>query len=205
MTHSVVLDDGELSIAFSSVTDNAKVSAIQITPNTGTLPPTSPQSTTPPLLTSFLVNSGGSSFDSDNETEYSWDLLFNGGNTYSTQSLISGTTDDYLYQTERWGYSFSYDVPLDNGVYDIKLMFAEIYHDGPGSRIFSVAIEGNAIIQNLDIWSKVGKNAAYEETHTVELSDGVLNIAFTAAADNAKISAIKIEPSTSRIRRYLRG
>lgn len=131
-------------------------------------------------------------------------MLFNGGSTYSTQSPISGTIDDYLYQTEPRGTSFSYDVPLDNGIYDaFKLMFAEIYHDGPRSRIFNVAIEGNGII--LDICSKVGKNATYEETHTVELSDGVLNIAFTAAADNAKISAIKIEPSTSRIRRYLRG
>jgi hypothetical protein len=38
----------------------------------------------------------------------------------------------------------------------------------------------------------VGKNTAYNETQTVTVSDGQLNIAFRTIADNAKISAIKV-------------
>jgi flagellar hook assembly protein FlgD len=71
-------------------------------------------------------------------------------------------------------------------------MFAEIFHESAGKRVFDVFIEGVKVSANLDIWSKAGKNAAYNETHTVKVSDGELTISFTTIKDNAKISAIKI-------------
>jgi hypothetical protein len=71
-------------------------------------------------------------------------------------------------------------------------MFAEIFHDSQGKRVFDVFIEGVKVSANLDIWTKVGKNAAYNETHVVKVTDGELTISFTTIKDNAKISAIKI-------------
>jgi len=71
-------------------------------------------------------------------------------------------------------------------------MFAEIFHDSQGKRVFDVFIEGVKVTANLDIWVKAGKNAAYNETHVVKVSDGELTISFTTIKDNAKISAIKV-------------
>ncbi|MBN1996611.1 DUF4832 domain-containing protein [candidate division KSB1 bacterium] len=143
----------------------------------------------------FATNCGGSAYTSGDGVEYSADKNNSGGSTYSTTSAISGTTDDPLYQTERYGGTFGYNIPLPDGEYEVTLMFAEIFQSSAGSRVFNVSIEGDEVIGNLDIWAKVGKNAAYIETHPVTVNDGKLNISFTTIADNAKISAIKvIEP-----------
>lgn len=143
-------------------------------------------------FTAFAVNSGGSAFTSDDGTAYNADMNYSDGNTYSTGSSISGTGDDPLYQSERYGNSFSYDIPMPNGNYLVTLMFAEIYHNSARNRVFNVAIEDSQVISNLDIWTKMGKNAAYDETHAVTLSDEVLNISFSTVTDNAKISAIRV-------------
>lgn len=140
----------------------------------------------------FATNCGGPAYKSDNGVNYSADVKNSGGGTYKTSEVIARTTDDVLYQTERFGGTFSYNVDLPNGDYEVTLMFAEIFHGSAGSRVFDVAIEGTEVIRKLDIWSKVGKNTAYEEAHTVTLSDGKLNISFSTIQDNAKISAIII-------------
>ena len=46
---------------------------------------------------------------------------------------------------------------------------------------------------NLDIHQQVSANAAYSITVPVSLTDGVLNLDFSATADKPKISAIRIE------------
>ena len=145
-------------------------------------------------LTSFRVNCGGSAYDAGGGIVFEGDGIYNiGGNTHSTPLPISGTTDDPLYQTERWGNSFSYSIPMVNGDYEVTLMFAEINFNSAGKRVFNVAIEGTQVITNLDIWAKVGKDAAYNETHVITVSDGQLNIAFSPGIENPKISAIQVQ------------
>ncbi len=144
----------------------------------------------------FATNCGGDAYRSDEGVYYTADTKYSGGSTYSGGSAISGTTDDALYQKERFGSTFSYKIPLPNKEYKVTLMIAEIFHDSAGKRVFDVFIEGVKVSENLDIWSKVGKNAAYNEIHTVKLNDEELNISFTSLKDNAKISAIKVtEPA----------
>jgi len=140
----------------------------------------------------FATNCGGAAYRSDKGVDFTADMNNSGGSTYYSGSNISGTTDDILYQTERYGGTFSYNINLPNGDYDVTLMFAEIYHDSSGKRVFNVKIEGNDVISKLDIWSKAGKNAAYEETHLITVNDGKLNISFSSISDNAKLSAIKV-------------
>lgn len=145
----------------------------------------------------FATNCGGEAFRSDEGVFYTADSKYSGGGTYSGGSAISGTTDDALYLKERFGSTFSYKIPLPNKEYKVTLMFAEIFHDMQGKRVFDVFIEGVKISANLDIWAKAGKNTAYNETHVVKVSDGELTISFSAIKDNAKISAIKVtEPLT---------
>ncbi|MBN1693881.1 T9SS type A sorting domain-containing protein [candidate division WOR-3 bacterium] len=146
------------------------------------------------------LNAGGDTYLSpvsgieyiDDETT-GW---LSGGTPYSGTNAIAGTTDDTLYQSERYG-DFGYDIPLTNGSYDVVFKFAEIYWDNPGSRLFDVEMEGERVIRNLDLLFRTDKNTAYDVSMPVELTDGELNIHFTTITNNAKLSALEIrEPGT---------
>ncbi len=142
-------------------------------------------------LVSFATDSGGGQYTSQDGTIYQTDADFSGGQAASTTATITGTTDPVLYQTERYG-NFSYQIPLPNGNYEVTLKFAEIYWNGTGQRIFNVSMQGTQVISNLDIYAKVGKNAAYDVTIPVSVTYGVLNIGFSTVVDNAKVSAIEV-------------
>ncbi len=144
-------------------------------------------------IESFAVNCGGNAYTASDGTIFSADRNYSGGNTYSTSTAISFTEDDILYQSERYG-DLSYNIDLPNGIYEITLLFVEIYQTQPNQRVFNVSIEGKPVISKLDIWSMAGANAAYNKTFTIKLDDGQLNVALQKVADNAKISAIKVVP-----------
>ena len=138
------------------------------------------------------VNCGGPEYIDSLGQVWSADTGFSGGNTYAAGNSIAGTTDDTLYQTERWGNPFSYAIPLPERTYVVVLHFAEIYWSSPGSRVFSVSLEGNPVEAGIDLVGEAGANTAVTRTYPVTVSDGVLDIAFSASIDNAKISAIEV-------------
>ncbi|QIO24603.1 malectin domain-containing carbohydrate-binding protein [Haloarcula sp. JP-L23] len=158
----------------------------------------------------FAVNSGGNQYTATDGTVYAADKNFTAGSTYSIDSTteINNTDDDLLYTTERYGDPFGYDVPVQNGTYQVTLKFAEIYqgvspNDSPDSsgpsdgtnendRLFNGSIENDQKFTNFDIFAEVGTLNATEKTYTVEVTDGQLDIDFEATYDNAKISAIKV-------------
>lgn len=140
----------------------------------------------------FATNCGGDSLKAEDGIVYTKDNGYNGGGNYSGYGEISGTEDDDLFLTERFGGNFSYDIKMPNDEYEVTLLFAETFHGKKSSRIFNVEIENEKVISNLDIADKVGKNAAYEETFNVKVKDGELNIVFTTVKDNAKVSAIHV-------------
>ncbi len=146
--------------------------------------------------TSFAVNSGGGQYTSQSGTVYQADTDYSGGTAASTTANITGTNDPTLYQTERYGKTFAYNIPLANGNYDVTLKFAEIYWNAPGQRVFNVSMQGTQVISNLDIYAQAGKNTAYDVTVPASVTNGTLNISFTTVVDNAKISAIEITPAT---------
>ena len=106
------------------------------------------------------------------------DQHFTGGLTFSTTAAISGTTNDALYQTERYadGGTMSYEIPLPPGSYQLRLHFAEIFHTSAGSRLFDVDIEsGQHQLNNYDIFvASGGANAAVVESFAVTVNDGGL-------------------------------
>jgi len=143
--------------------------------------------------TVFAVNCGGGAFTAVDGTKYVADGNFVGGKSYANNgAAIANTEDDVLYRSERYG-NMSYDIPVENGVYDVTLKFAEIYHNDINKRIFDVLIEDQELISNLDIYlSSADQFTAYDLTFTVNVTDGVLNIDFLTDIDNAKISAILV-------------
>ncbi|WP_152418304.1 malectin domain-containing carbohydrate-binding protein, partial [Halorubrum aidingense] len=156
--------------------------------------------------TSFAVNAGGDTHTASDGTEFQADANFDGGTTFTTGEAgtpsdpeISNTDDDELYYTERYG-DFGYDVPLEDGEYEVTLHFAELYQGvandgGDGDRLFNASIEGQQVLDSYDIYAEAGgAHAATQETFTTEVTDGELNVAFSTVEDNAKVSAIEVEP-----------
>ena len=149
------------------------------------------------------VNAGGPVYTTTGGTAFLADQYFSGGNAFSSTHAISGTTDQALYQNERWG-AFGYAIPVVNGTYDVKLHFVELYYGtsapgGAGKRVFGVDILDTPTspdIQNLDIYAQVGANAALVKTVSgVGVTDGVLNIqSVYGSADDPEIAAIEVVP-----------
>ena len=143
-------------------------------------------------VTVFAVNSGGGQYTNPSSgIVYKADTDYSGGSAASTTAVITGTSDPTLYQTERYG-NFSYNIPLANGNYSVTLKFAEIYWTAAGKRVFNVSMQGTQVLSNLDIFAQAGKDAAYDVTIPVSVTNGTLNIAFTTIIDNAKVSAILV-------------
>ena len=145
------------------------------------------------------INAGGGEFTAGSGIAFAADEFYNGtSKTHSNTSLaIAGTTDDVLYQRERYGSSFSYDIPVPSGNYLVKLHFAEIYWTSSGKRVFDVEVEGNIILDKYDIFAEVGFGTATVKEIEVAVKDGMLNLNFAASVNNAKISAIEIVESVS--------
>ncbi len=145
------------------------------------------------------INCGGDEYIASNGIKWLADKAYSngswgyvGGHSYSTADSISNTTDDVLYQSERYGMSgYKFDVP--NGRYRVRLLFAEVYWGEAGRRIFDVDLEGTRVLDHYDIYSEVGKDAAAEKEYVVEVGDGVLEIGFTNERDNSKISGIEVK------------
>lgn len=163
----------------------AKSAPTTTTENTVTPPTTSAPSVV------FAVNAGGSQFTASNGITYQADKNFSGGGVYKTSHAIANTTDDALYQSERFGNA-GYSIPVANGTYQITFRFAEIFQTRSGKRQFDVLAEGQQVIQNLDLFKVAGHDKPYDVVKTVTVSDGTLNINLKTDINNAKISAFHV-------------
>jgi parallel beta-helix repeat protein len=137
----------------------------------------------------IAINAGGGAV-----AGFDKDTGFTGGKLYGSKSAIANTTDDALYQAERYG-NFKYAFAVENGTYAVTLKFAELYWSAAGKRVFDVKAEGALVLDNLDVFRMAGgKNVAWDKTIAVEVRDGRLDLDFITVTDNAKIGAIEITP-----------
>jgi ELWxxDGT repeat protein len=166
-----------------------------------------------PVATAVRINAGGPAhtvtvygeFGGYPTDFFGADAYFTGGTAfaseYSSDNYIENVYDGKLYLSERWG-TFSYNVPVLKGRYQVVLHFAEIYwgkrnlNGGAGSRKFNVDMEGSRKLTEYDIFTKAGgAMRAIKETFQLDVTDGTLNIAFLkGTADNPKVSAIEVIP-----------
>ncbi|WP_052055655.1 malectin domain-containing carbohydrate-binding protein [Myxosarcina sp. GI1] len=149
----------------------------------------------------IFVNAAGDDYTdslnrqwSNNYSGFTWSDNFTG--LYSSPWEIEKTEEDELYQTGYYGSDFSYNTALDNGVYDVTLKFADLFFDAAGERVFDVSAEEQLVLDDLDVFSEAGgQNIALDKSFTVEVTDGALDLNFTASVNNAMVAAIAIEPS----------
>jgi fibronectin type 3 domain-containing protein len=206
---TTTVSDGSLTIQFVREIENAKVSAIEIVPLGSGVPGT----------TTARLNAGGGT---QTVGALTWAGCASvgtcggqvaGGFPYTEPGSpsianVPAGMNQTIFQTE-WtggqtngvppgGTAFTFDIPVTNGDYVIKLYFAELNKDGAGLRVFDVNIEGGPLeLNDYDIWSKVGYRTATLEQFTKTITDGSVTIQFVREIENAKISAIEIVPAAA--------
>ena len=141
----------------------------------------------------FAVNCGGPEYVDKEGLIYQSDTLFSEGRTRVSKTMIEGTEDGVLYQSERYG-DFSYNIPVSNGDYTVILKFAETRQRAAGRSVFDVVIQGREVLSHLDLFAQAGKNKAYDVSIPINVMDGVLNIHFVTETGQAKVSAIIVNP-----------
>jgi hypothetical protein len=108
-----------------------------------------------------------------------------------------------VYQTRRTGSNgvgFSYVVPGLNpgGTYTVRLHFTEPLVTGVGQRVFSVAIQGAAVLPDFDIYQATGGayRAAVREFSAVADAAGKISIDYKyGAAGNPLSSGLEVTPT----------
>lgn len=141
--------------------------------------------------TAQYIDAGGRVWEADQPyAREAWGCT--GGDPVRTNRNILGSADDPLYQSFRQGLTACrFDVA--DGRYEVELRFTEHYFQQPGERVFSVAINGNPLIANLDLVKERGALRAEARMFQVNAtqSQGV-TIQFNASSGEAVLSAVRI-------------
>ncbi|MBK3403055.1 hemolysin, partial [Methylorubrum rhodesianum] len=107
----------------------------------------------------IAINAGGEALTQDG-IDFLSDQYFTGGATFidgtggnGLQSAFTNT----VYQTERYG-NFSYAIPVASTTqaYTVELRFGELWWSNPGQRVFDVSLEGQTVLNDLDIVAQTG-------------------------------------------------
>jgi len=157
------------------------------------------------------VGSTAASYTSTN-TGNVWtaDANFKNGLTESFPSAAitfpqAGTydRDPNIFRDDRYGSSatalWSYNIPVPNGTYDVKLYFVELTKTAIGQRVFSVDCTDTALnpdIANLDIFKMAGgANKAYVvDLGSIAIADSTVTLRSILVTDLPEIAAIEIIP-----------
>ena len=188
---------GSIAIELQAKAENPKISAIEIVELTNYVAPPTMAPVAAPF--NMLINVGGTGFTDTLGRSWKADQYFTGGNTYTDGSNpITGTIEDSLYQTERYG-EFKYNVPVPNGGYEVILHFAELYWQAPKQRLFNIDLEDTVKYSNVDLVALGNGQRLQAVTlkKVVKVTDGLVSIAFSNAIpqrDHPKLSGIEINP-----------
>jgi hypothetical protein len=107
-----------------------------------------------------------------------------------------GTDIVPVYSTQRRGTStMKYVVDLPNGNYLATLHFIETVYSAPGQRVFDVALRGNVVLDDLDIFSRAGgQGRPYSAAFPVTVTDRKFEVTFPAInAGSATLSGLEVK------------
>lgn len=86
-----------------------------------------------------------------------------GGNVAQFAAPVVGAAEQAVYQTVRYDMT-GYDIPAPNGAYTVTLQFNEPFYTESGKRVFGVKLQGQTVIDGLDLFKRVGQNHALDFT-----------------------------------------
>jgi len=141
------------------------------------------------------------------------DEYFEGGEAIEipARSYIAGAFDARLYQSARTG-TFHYRIPLPGGTYEMRLYFIEPVfgpdndQGGEGNRLFSLAINGQKVLDRFDILSDADGPWTADVRVFKDISpgsDGHVQLDFEGAKDGGPgaplVNAIEFRPARPHI------
>lgn len=131
------------------------------------------------------------------------DRFFSGGGRFETSVPIARAEDPAIWQKGREG-TFSYDIPLDPDIYELRLYFAEPFYGadqmeggGATSRLFDVIINGRTALRTFDIIADAGGTRTADVKVLTGISpapDGYLHVRFSPRKSQALVNAIELVP-----------
>jgi len=137
-----------------------------------------------------LVSSDGARYGSD--------AFFSGGEGRNLKGAVktpSGADDPELYTSYREG-AFSYDIPVPDGRYDVRLRFVEPTAGKAGERVFDVAVNGAVALPAFDVFAAAGgKAVAVDKVVKAVASGGHIHLDFKPRAGQAVVSDIEVTPA----------
>lgn len=188
-------EDGILRLSFSSLANSrALLNAIEILPSV------------PGRIRPIRFTPHNAAVFTKEGQEWAPDCYFKDGQTIERVGTVTGTANPELYRVERYG-NFSYAIPVAPGRYTVTLRFAERYFGtanstgGPGSRIFHVFCNNEALLKNLDILKEAGgPDRALEKTFTgvAPNEQGYILLEFKPVVNYALIYAIEVIPEPKK-------
>ena len=87
----------------------------------------------------------------------------------------AGAVPPAVYQTRRYGATVGYNLKVPDGNYTVRLHFAEPSAGAAGQHLFNVALEGQTVLADFDVYAAAGgKNRATVQTfENVEVRGGL--------------------------------
>ncbi|HIE96818.1 MAG TPA: hypothetical protein EYG03_07755 [Planctomycetes bacterium] len=160
------------------------------------------------LLTATYINAGGPQLSGDPVWETD-DAYQNGAGIDFARSFgvntagVDPSIPDAVFQSNlrdpRRGDSLRFSIPADEGTeYQVDLLFSELAAGASrvGRRIFDVAIDGDVVLNDFDIFAAAGARTALVESFDV-VSDGTINIDLARVRREPTIAGIRITEKNS--------
>ncbi|MDZ5811713.1 malectin domain-containing carbohydrate-binding protein, partial [Halorubrum sp. AD140] len=161
----------------------------------------------------YRVNAGGSTVGAVDAPDWtppdstSGVSVSGGPDDYSTDDSV--TTDDTVpegtpaevFESELYGdQQWEFDA-TSGQQYEVRLYFAEIFHESSDQRELDATVEGETVLNDYDVYDDVGHDVGTMKSYTVTPEDGQIDVDFAGKVDEAKISAVEIveaepEPDT---------
>ena len=144
------------------------------------------------------TDSHGQLWQQDNSRwSHSWGERFEGVSPYQTSQTWNDSISSTLFKSSRFGrHCLSYHFPAQPGRYRIELYFIEPWYrqaDAEGLRLFDVAVNGQTVIRDLDIWAQAHYGKPYKRVLDIDNAQEEIVIDFPRVkAGQAIISAIAI-------------
>ena len=154
------------------------------------------------LLTTTYINAGGPTLVGDMVFEED-DAYQNGvGRSFRRRkdidmSQVDADLPEEVFKSVLWDRrrrpELQFDIPVESGKeYEVDLLFSEIRRGRfrEGARIFDVAIEGDVVLDDFDIFAEVGARTALTKTFTVNATDDNLDIDLAHVKNHPAIAGI---------------
>lgn len=198
----VTVDDGAVDVRLRTVRDNASITGLEIQQLPDVPTPTAtkrpyeqepaPAASAPPVEP-LRLNAGGPATVDATGTAWLADHYYKGGNTYATrQEVISASRE--VDRTERFGNThWALPVPVADE-YLLRLHLTELYWTKPGQRRFDVTAEGQPVVEDIDLLTRVAPRETLIVEQRVRVTDGLLDLTTRTVRDNASVTAIEVLP-----------